>query len=172
MSTRKARSDSKLDALPEEQRLGLRDGLLEGWKYDDALSWLETECGVRSSLSSLSAFYQRHCAPVLRDRRRLAALKAEALGEEAGKTDWDTASIELLKQVAFEAMGNPDSDPKDVERLFKLLLKARSLDQDERKLELLEAKAKQADEAEAIAGNADLSEEERAQRIKEIFGIG
>ena len=34
---KKPRSDSKLDALLQERRLELRDGLLAGWKYAEAI---------------------------------------------------------------------------------------------------------------------------------------
>lgn len=147
----KPRSDSKLDSLPELQLLELRDGLLSGWKYDEALSWLATECGVESSLAALSAFYKRHCAPVIQDRRQIAALKAETIIEDAGKTNWNAATLELVKQVSFEMLSREDFDPKTVERFLKVVLKANAQEVDERKLALLEAKAKRMDELESKA---------------------
>jgi hypothetical protein len=148
---RKPRSDSKLDTLPESRVLELRDGLLGGWRYDDALSWLATECGVSSSLSALSQFFKRHCAPVLKDRRKIAALKAEVLIEESGRTDWTAATVEMVKQTAFEMMSAPDFDPKTVERFLKVMLKDKTLDLDARKVSLLEAKANRLDALEAKA---------------------
>lgn len=166
---KKPRSDSKLDALEERRKLALRDGLLGGWKYEAALAWLEAECGVRSSLDALTRFWRRHCAPVLKERRQLASLRAEALGAEAGKTDWDSASIELLKQAAFEAMSNPEADPEAVERIFKLLLKARALDQSGRRIELLEAQAAQAKaQLEAAAGRAKAGGGISEETLREI----
>lgn len=141
---KKPRSDSKLDTLPEQQLLQLRDGLLSGWKLEDAKSWLIAECGVSSSLASLSAFYKRHCAPVLRERRQLAALKAEAIAEDAGITDWDLASIEKLRQMVFEFMANPEADIEATERMFKLLLKRKDQELTERTLKLKEEAAAEA----------------------------
>lgn len=169
---KKPRSDSKLDALPESRVLELRDGLLGGWRYEDAMSWLASECGVSSSLSALSSFFKRHCAPLLRERRQLAALKAEAIGDLAGKVDWDAASIEHLRQMVFEFMADPNANVEHTERMFKLLLKSRDQETDRRKLELLEAKARQADAAAGVANNAKLTPEEKAAELKRIFRMG
>ena len=169
---KKPRADSKLDALPESRVLELRDGLLGNWSYEAALSWLQTECGVSSSLASLSSFFKRHCAPVIQDRRQLAALKAEAITQGIGLTDWDTASIERLRQTVFEFMSDPNADIEATERLFKLLLKSRDQEVDRRKLTLLEEKAKQADAAAGVAKNGTLSAEVKAAELKRIFRMG
>ena len=169
---KKPRSDSKLDSLPEQQLLELRDGLLSGWKLEDAKSWLIVECGVSSSLAALSAFFKRHCVPVIRDRRQLAALKAEAITEGVGLTDWDGASIERLRQTVFEFMSDPNADIEATERLFKLLLKSRDQEVDRRKLVLLEEKAKQADAAAGLAKDGKLTDEEKAAELKRIFRMG
>jgi hypothetical protein len=169
---KKPRSDSKLDALPESRVLELRDGLLGGWRYEDAMSWLATECGITSSLAALSAFFKRHCAPLVRERRQLAALKAEAIGDMAGDTDWDAASIERLRQMVFEFMVDPASNIEDTERLFRLLLKSRDQEVDRRKLALLEAKAKLADAAAGVAQDSKLSDEQKAAELKRIFRMG
>lgn len=170
--SRKPRSDSKLDTLPESRVMELRDGLLGGWRYEDAMSWLATECGVTTSLAALSSFFKRHCAPVLRERRQLAALKAEAITEGVGLTDWDAASIERLRQTVFEFMADPNADIEATERLFKLLLKSRDQEVDRRKLTLMEEKAKQADAAAGLANDAKLTPEEKAAELKRIFRMG
>jgi hypothetical protein len=148
---KKPRSDSKLDALPKARVAELRDGLLGGWSYEAALAWLHGECGIKSSLAALSAFFKRHCTPVIKDRRQLASLRAEAIGGDAGLTDWDAASIERLRQMVFEFMANPNADLEATERMFRLLLKSRDQEVDRRKLALLETKAKRLDALEAKA---------------------
>ncbi|MFC5049236.1 hypothetical protein ACFPK9_01200 [Rubritalea spongiae] len=170
--SRKPRSDSKLDNLPESRVLELRDGLLGGWRYEDALSWLETECDVSSSMAALSGFFKRHCKPVLKQRRQLAALKAEVLVEEAGKTDWDAAILEDVKQMVFEFMQDPNADFEKTEKLLRLVLKSRDQDMTERRVKLLEAAARKAEEAEAVTGDGKLSAEEKDARMREIFGLG
>jgi hypothetical protein len=144
MIMKKVRSDSKLDALPEARKIELRDGLLGGWRYEDARAWLAGECGVSSSLAAISGFYRRECAPVIRERRQVAALKAEVLGDMAGETDWDLASIESLKQMAFEVMASPAVDIKKTEKIFRLLLKRKDQEIAERQLRLREDAAAQA----------------------------
>lgn len=154
--------------MPESRVLELRDHLLSGMRYDDVLSWLASECGLSSSLAALSAFYKRHCAPVVRDRQRVASLRAETLGELAGKTDWDAASVEALRQMVFEFMSNPNADVEETERMFKLLLKRKDQELAERNLFLkesaaAEAKAKLQAITTAAKSKGGLSEETLAE---------
>ena len=141
---KKPRADSKLDSMPESRVLELRDNLLGGMSYEAVLSWLASECGVSSTLSALSSFYKRHCAAVLRERQQLAAMKAEVIGEMAGATDWDAASIEKLRQMVFEFMADPNADIEATERMFKLLLKRKDQELTERTLRLKEEAASEA----------------------------
>lgn len=144
MSDKKPRSDSKLDAMPESRVLELRDMLLAGKSYRECQDWLLLECGVSVSPSVLTSFYKRHCAPVLRERRQLAAVKAEVIGDMADRTDWDTASIESLKQMVFEFMTTPGVDPREVERMFSLLMRRKDQELAERTLKLKEEAAAEA----------------------------
>lgn len=169
---RKPRADSKLDTMPESRVLELRDGLLAGWSQAECKSWLASECGLSTTGSAITAFYKRHCAPLLRECRKLAAVKAEAIVKDAGRTDWNTATMELVKQVSFEMLSGQRTDPKVAEKFVKLVLKADSQGRDERKLAMLEAKAKQADAANAITNNDELTEEDKAARIKHLFRMG
>ena len=120
--------------MPESRVLELRDRLLAGERYEALLSWLATECGVVSSLASLSGFYKRHCVPVIRESRQLAAVKAEAIVDDAGRTDWNTATMELVKQVSFEIMSGQQVDTKTAEKFVKLILKADAQATDKDKL--------------------------------------
>lgn len=121
---RKPRSDSKLDSLPESRVLELRDGLMAGWSHEECKSWLALDCQVTCSGSALTAFYKRHCVPLLRESRQLAAVKAEAIVDDAGRTDWNAATLELVKQVSFEMLSGQRTDPKVAEKFVKLVLKA------------------------------------------------
>lgn len=171
----KPRSDSKLDNLPELQFLELRDGLLNRTlkSYEEALSWLASECGVSSSAASLSAFYKRHCAPLVKERRQFAAIRAEALGDamESDPVNWDTAIIEKTKQLAFEFLDSEDVDADSVKKLLDAILKAQKQELDVRRVVLMEEKARKADEAAGVAGDGALTAEEKQERMKEIFGF-
>ena len=146
----KPRSDSKLDGLPDGQLLELRDGLLAGWKYSEALSWRVEVCGVSSSLAALSAFYSRHCKPVIKERRQLLSLKAESILDGADQSQFDVAAILKLKEMAFEMMLTEDAEPEVIEKIMRLVLKSQSQDHDARKLRIIEQKAKRADKVEEL----------------------
>lgn len=170
MDEKKPRSDSKLDGLSSGQRAELVRLLADGCKYQDALEWLSAECRVTSTLSALSAFYKRHVVPILKERREFAAARAEAIVSEAGAIDWDLASVELLKGMAFRELNRESADAETVERLMKLIFKNREQVQNERKLVVLERKAELADAAQKVSGNESLSAAEKAAKLKEIFG--
>lgn len=166
---KKPRADSKLDSLtPESRVLELRDMLLSGASQRDCRAWLAGTCGVTTTGDALTRFWKRHCAPILREGRQLAAVKAESIIGDAGRTDWNTGTMELVKQVSFEMMSGQKIDAATAEKFIKLILKADAQDMDRTKLALLEAKAKQADSAkDVLAGK--LSPEEQTRRLREIL---
>ena len=133
---KKPRSDSKLDNLtPESRVMELRDMLLAGASQKECKDWLFTECnGVTTSGDALTRFWKKHCAPIVRESRQLAAVKAEAIVEDSGRTDWTAATLELVKQVSFEMMSGQATDPKVAEKFIKLILKADSQDQSREKI--------------------------------------
>jgi hypothetical protein len=172
---RKPRTDSKLDGLPPERFMELRERMLSNQEtYQEIRAWLAGECGVAVSGGALSVFFKRHCAPLLSERRQLAAAQAEAVGSIAAENpvDWDAATIERLRQFAFQMMLAPGADPRAVKAIFAILLKKQGLDNDTRKVRLLETKAAQADQAKATVNDNKLSEEEKAARIRQIFRMG
>lgn len=175
---KKPRGDSKLDYLPGTGTTDLRDGLLSGRfpTYDAALEWLDSEHGVSSSHAALSEFYRKSCAPVIKQRRSLAAIRAEAWGEAMEEdSSLDAGILERLKQIVFEVLETEKPKPKDVKALVDSVVKLtsdkrsdRQIDLDERKVALLETKAKQNDEAKGVL-NSTLSVEEQNRRLKEIL---
>jgi predicted metal-dependent hydrolase len=146
---RKTRSDSKLDNLADHHHAELVRRLLENEKYEDLLTWLAVECGVSSSLASLSSFFKRHCAPVLHERRQLAVIRAAEFSKAAEESpmDWDEVAMEKLKQIFFELLLQPDVDPATAKKFGDMLLKDKALSMDSRRLKIVEAKAKRLEEA-------------------------
>lgn len=168
---RKARGDSKLDALPAGQLAELTQGLLCGWTYVATVDWLQVECGVSVSLSSLTPFYSRHVEPILLERKKFAALSANTLAKLAAESDaFDAAAIGELKEYAYRLIRDPESDPEETRKWMETLIKAQAGSRDDRKLKMLEAKAAQADAAEKVSNNGAMSAEEKQSRMKEIFG--
>jgi len=140
---RKARSDSKLKNLPPDQYEALVDWMLAGVPYRVIKKRLadEFKVVVRGN-SALTDFWNDCCAAALLARRQRAIAMADEVAAEAEKRpgEFDAATIDALKQKAFELAVNPNADPRDVKGLFMLVLKARDQAINEREIELAEQK--------------------------------
>jgi hypothetical protein len=182
---KKPRADSKLDSMPESRVMELRDKIMAGDTYQECLAWLSMECHVDSTLSALSSFYKRHCWPIIRERRQISVIKAEALGDAMAKdpVNWDDKIIDRTKQLVFEFLSTDGRDPDAVSSLLDSIIKAkkqefseqiqtRKANAEERKLVMLEAKAAQADAAAGVTNNHKLTPEEKAAELKRIFRMG
>ena len=164
---KKARGDSKLDALPENARGELVQGILCGWSYEQARQWVLDSCGVSVSLSAFTPFYQRHCAPVLKERKQFAALTAGSLAKLAKESEaFDVAAIGELKEYAYRLIRDPNSNPEEARKWMETLIKAQAGQRDSRKLAMLEAKVS---EAKTTANDPKLSPEEQNRRLREIL---
>ena len=164
---KKARGDSKLDALPETAMAELVQGILCGWSYEQARQWVLESCGVSVSLSAFTPFYQRHVAPVLKERKQFAALTAGSLAKLAKESDaFDAAAIGELKEYAYRLIRDPNSNPEEARKWMETLIKAQAGQRDSRKLAMLEAKVSQ---AKTTANDPKLSPEEQNRRLREIL---
>ena len=88
---------------------------------------------------------------------------------------FEEATVDQLKQRAFEMMLKPQTDSKEVKALLALTLKVRDQDLDKGRLALDQQKfdallAREA-EAKAAVTDVELTPEEKEARVKEIFGI-
>lgn len=149
---RKPRADSKLDALPTEKLAELIQGMACHWSYEQVRDWLKVECGVSISISALTPFYRRHVEPVLRERKEWALLEAGVLAKKAKDTGvFDDATVSEFKEMAFKQLADPDSDREESRKMMETVLKVNADLREERKLAMLEAKAKRLDALEAKA---------------------
>ena len=141
---RKPRSDSKLLNLPEEQQAQLVEWLLNGMPYHAARASVEKEFGLRVGISAFSSFWQEACVPQLLRRRSQAAAAADEVASAAAANParFDQATVDAIRQRAFELAISPRSNPKDVKALFVLLQKGRDQDIAERNLDLAERRVK------------------------------
>lgn len=189
---RKARSDSKLDQLDPEVRQELIDKFLhENLSYPAAKAWLAEDHEVSISTSGICSWFQRVVWPLKREMRKQNATMANAIVSEAlGKeVDWDSAIAEEVKQTAFELLASgvdrkaalayataamvAENEKRKLEIAEqKVRQKDEQLDQNDRRIKLLEEKARKADEAEEVAKDGSISSEEKQARLKQIFGIG
>lgn len=133
------KSQSILLNLPEEQQAQLVEWLLSGMQYHQAKELLEKEFGVSfRSLSVFQPFWEQVCVPAILVRRSRAVKTAEevATAAKARPGQLDSATIDALKQKAFELAISPGADPDAVKSVFSLVLKARDQDLDAQKLKL------------------------------------
>ena len=180
---KKPRSDAKLLTLPEEQQARLVEWLLGGMPYHEAQVLVEKEFGVQvRSLAPFAQFWSEVCQPHLLERRRRAVSTSDERAEEAKKSpgQFDAATLDAIKQKAYELAESPAANPKDVKAILMLVLKARDQDFQERQLsfdrEKFEFDAAKAclallPELKVISTDGGLSEAEKVQRIRQkLFG--
>lgn len=164
---KKLRADSKFALLTEEQRGELADLLLSGQATQaDALGWLR-EHGVHVSAQSLSEYYRNRVLPMRFERMVAAAATLDKLRSGV----LATATHEAIAQRAFQLATEQEMDDKLLATFYTLMLQGQQSEREERKLKLAEERARKADEAEQCARDTTLTPEERATRIKAIFGI-
>lgn len=141
-ATRKVRPEARLLNLPEEQQSQLAEWLLSGMPYHAAKAAVAKEFGVPCSLASLSRFYAEVCVPVLLRRRSQAVAAADEVAAAAQATPgrFDAATIDALRQKAFELAVSPLASAKDIKSVTMLLLKNNEQDIRRQELELQRAK--------------------------------
>lgn len=162
-TNKKPRADSILDSqLTEAQREELRAMLMSGRSHAECKSWLSQSCGVVvKSGDTLTTFWKRHCAPLVNENRKLTSVKAENYVDAAKRTDWDSATTELVKQVTFEILSGQQIDVKTADVYVKNVLKIR--EQDDARERLREAcRSKEEAGIDALTAEAEGNPEAQA----------
>jgi len=116
--------------MDDAKQAQLAEWLLDGTPYHIAIPQVEKEFGVRAGKDSFATFWQEVCVPLLLTRRRQSVETADAVADEASKQPgrFDQATIDALKQRAFDLSISPHANPKDVKALMMLVLKSRDQD--------------------------------------------
>lgn len=173
---KKPRADSKLKNLPDNVQEGMwqllnpADAETKAYTLEDLGGHVFDSHGISVGLATLSEWRSWYA---LKRRMEAAAERADQARLELAKDpNISPADIERVAQTVFTAETLQAGDVEGYVRLAKLGLQRRALEQDERKLALLEAKAKQADEARGVSENAKLTPEEKASELKRIFRMG
>ena len=170
--------------MPEDQQAKLADWLLGGMPYHEANMLVEKEFGVpaSASLGRYSSFWQEVCVPQLLVRRNRMAGTAESRAAAAEKNPgrFDQATLDALRQKAYELAESANADPKAVKAIMTLLLKARDQqpeekrpnpDVDKSQCDAAQAALKHAGELKAIHSDSKLSETEKVNRARQkLFG--
>lgn len=163
---RKTRPDSTIGSLEPDLKDQVDELLLAGHPYRKVQELL-AESGIKLSLTSIGEYYQRQVLParIARQNRTAAELNKIAID------GLDDATMQALRLTVFDLAASPKTDAKTLNVLMGLVLKAESLKQDDRRLKLLEQRAAQADKAQETASDSKLTEEEKMQKIRAIFGM-
>lgn len=127
--------------------------------------------GCETSEAALSGFWQRFSGAWFAERNARNAAAARIIADESQIGSLTDATLELIAQQALEIMSNPSPDPSQVRHFAKLLLQREKQSIDERKVKLLEEKAKLADQAQAVMESQE-SEQEKAAKMRRLFGMG
>lgn len=145
-------------------------GWLASSRQADVVEMIKEAYGIETSPAALSAFWRRFKSSWLGERMRRSSTAAKELANLLDREEVESATWDLLSQQAFELLTSPDPDPHALVKLGKLILQSQKHSLDERKVTLLEAKAKQADAALNVM-ESQLSEEEKAAKMRAIFGM-
>lgn len=186
--SRKTRADSFWDAQP-----AARLAELERWLFEENLSYDEAvkryaEFGESGSVASLQRWRSRRAQERMLERIAASARQANAVVDrfKANPSETFDALLKMIGQAAFDAQLHGQtldlSTLKDLADLTAmglnaahdkatLELKEKDLDLKERRVKLLEEKARQADQAKDTVSDQKLSPEEKDQRLRQIFGM-
>lgn len=188
---RKWRSDSleaRIYAIAEAEAHanGLTDGEAAGEAMEAVyrvMGWLASgtqaaakdlileEFGIETSPAALSGFWRRFKSSWLGERMRRSNTAATQLVNLLDREKVEAATWDMISQAAFEMLTSPEPDPGALVKIGKLILQGQKQAIDERKVALLEEKARQADAAKDVMESQE-SEEIKAAKMRAIFGMG
>ena len=177
--SKKKRSDSTLASLNPQQKAQLRTWLVdENKSYEQVSALLHEDFNVRAGVTAVRNFYASDCFSLRSSEAKEFAEQVVSELQTSGQS-FDTATLALVKQKAFERAYAKNGDIDELATLAKILgdsakleLKRKDQELSERRVKLLEQKAAQADQAQKITGNSELSDAEKAAQMRALFGMG
>ena len=162
---RKPRPDSVIGSqLPPIIKDDVDTMLLSGESYRKVQQRLE-EDGIKLSQEAIRRYYHSQILPARLARQNKTAEELNKISVEGV----DEATMRAIRSAALDLAASPSCDPKALNILVGLILKAKQLAQDKRRLKILEAKAAQADAAKQVT-QSTLTPEERDRKLRNIFG--
>ena len=162
---RKPRPDSVIGSqLPPIIKDDVDTMLLSGESYRKVQQRLE-EDGIKLGQEAIRRYYHSQILPARLARQNKTAEELNKISVEGV----DEATMRAIRSAALDLAASPSCDPKALNILVGLILKAEQLAQDKRRLKILEAKAAQADAAKQVT-QSTLTPEERDRKLRNIFG--
>lgn len=176
---------------PRQNKLDRYAEQLDGWlgveniTLDQAVEKLR-DLGCSSSRSAVGAWWDRRRSAQMQERLlgQIASgsqqcREVEAALNRSGAPELETL-IKLHRVLILKLSTEANVNPEMIELVGGMMkpvmefakLEAKKVDQalDERRVKIMEQKAAQADEAKQVTGS-DLTAEEKAMRMKQIFGM-
>ena len=158
---RKPRPDSVIGSqLPPIIKDDVDAMLFSGASYKDVQERL-AEDGVTLSQEAIRRYYHSQILPARLARQNKTAEELNKISVDGV----DEATMRAIRSAALDLAASPSCDPK----ALSILVNAEQLEQDKRRLKMLEAKAAQADAARQVT-QSTLTPEERDARMRSIFG--
>jgi len=161
--------------------------LLRTSPYYAAVGWIRDQWHLTVSISGLRRWWARETKARSRADLRAAIAASEQFDRDLDARALDERANNALRAAFWQAIASNDRDAitafaslsldynADARGGSELELKRKALEVKERKLNLdrekFEAAEARLNQAKEIVGDAKLSDAERTQRIKEIFGI-
>lgn len=135
-----------------DQRCGIDGGLalVQTWK-------------VETSKSAVHRFYHAERSNWTIERAKRFAIETQGMLPE----EMDAAQRKLVAQKAFELASSSEISAKELLKLRDQEIKLIMLQQTDRKLKILEAKFKEANE---VMADEQLTEEDQLNKMRAIFG--
>lgn len=134
---RKPRPDSVIGSqLPPIIKDDVDTMLLSGESYRKVQQRLE-EDGIKLSQEAIRRYYHSQILPARLARQNKTAEELNKISVEGV----DEATMRAIRSAALDLAASPSCDPKALNILVGLILKAEQLAQDKRRLKILEAKA-------------------------------
>lgn len=165
----KPRKDAPLKMLPPVKRKALWDFLQEHGQ-EEAIAFVKTEFGIKTSEPALTYFWQWY--PLASQLEEAASLTNQLKTELLNLPGLNLSDDQLSEagQVMFEMIAIKQQDSALYQGLRRLRQADREQRLSERKITLLEEKAKQAEKAAGVTDDSKLSDAEKVKRLKQIFG--
>lgn len=160
----KLRPDSVIGSLPANLKDEVDAMLLSGSSYK-AVRLRLAEDEIKLSQEAIRKYYHSQILPAKLARQTRTAAELNKIAVEG----LDEATLQAIRSAVFDLATSPTCDPKALNVLFGLVLKAEQMRQDETRLKILVSKAEQADAAKQIT-QSTLTPEERDSKMRAIFG--
>jgi hypothetical protein len=138
---------------------------------EETVQWCEETHGVKTSVGAVSAWRgkygtQRRYSEALEHVEELKALIKE-------KGDVEASKLDAVMSGVFMSVASSQGDAKTYVALARLMLEGKRLDLEERRISILEQKARELDELKDAVGKKkgkksilEMSEEERAEVLR------